>query len=749
MSTPPLITLRGDTAEPGDESYSILAYDYQAGMEPGGAVPDGPEQQPKGMTEEELLAIVRAEMTEAVGFIETTPEQRRARLLRRYLGEKYGNEQEGYSAVVSRDVFEVVEWALPQLVETFLAGDMVARFDPVGPEDEEEAKQQTDLANHVFLKENNGFLLLSTAFKDALIQEIGIVHWYWEQPQRADYEFYEGVTEEQVTVFLANDPDLQISAAMPSAYGVGLWDVEVRRTYGDGKLCIEAIPPEEFFYSPDARNLEDARCVGRHRKVTASEMIDYGYDPEVVRSLTSDYGGAQTSGELARISRDDQGTGSDARNGRRDSEREIDLAELWVRVDFDGDGISELRKVAVASNAANVSRLLHHEPATRKPFAVASPILMPHRFAGISLAETVEDIAEIRTAVMRAYLNGLYLVQRPRTIVLGDPENGPMADTDELMSVVPGGFVTEYAPQAIREFPTQDVTTQSLTGLEMLKGMREERTGITRTWQGTEAPNNLNDTAHGMQMLTNAAGKRLAYIARIFAETLVKDLFTGIAATLKEHQRIAKVVRLRGAWTSVDPTNWRHEYDATVEVGLGYGDKEAALFNANQMLALQEKVAMYPKTAGMVTADKVFEALSEVAKHMGFKNAERFFNNPATTPAPDAGPDLEEKKLQQEAWLKVKELEVRELEIRLTHEREMAKLGVEVNAPQPDPVPAPPAIEMDLGAMTDAMMQVKEAAAQMNGNLATEMAALRETMAKPRKVQRDETGRIVGTSPEA
>lgn len=745
MSTPPLITLRGETSEPGDEAYSILAYDYQAGMEPGGTVPDGPDQQPKGMTPDELLAIVRSEITEAVGFIETTPEQRRARLLRRYLGEKYGNEQEGYSQVVSRDVFEVVEWALPQLVETFLAGDQVARFDPVGPEDEAEAQQQTDIANHVFLKENNGFLLLSTAFKDALIQEIGIVHWYWEQPERADYEFYEGVTEEQVTVYLANDPDLAISAAVPSQYGMGLWDVELRRTYSDGRLCIEAIPPEEFFYSVDARNMADARCVGRQRKITASEMIDMGYDAELVRSLSGDSGGAQTSGELARISRD-KGTGISARNGRRDAEREIDLAEVWVRVDYDGDGISELRRVVVASNGANVSRLLHHEPATRKPFAVASPIMMPHRFAGISLAETVEDIAEIRTSVLRAYLNGLNLAQRPRTIVLGDAENGAYADVDELMSVVPGAVVTEYQPGAIREFPFTDTTAPSLTGLEMLKGMREERTGITRTWQGVEAPNNLNDTAHGMQMLTNAAGKRLAYIARIFAETLVKDLFTGIAATLKEHQRIAKVVRLRGAWTNVDPTNWRHEYDATVEAGLGYGDKEAALFNANQILALQEKVGAYPMTMGMVSPDKVFEALSEAMKHMGFKNAERFFNNPKTTEAPDTGPDLEEKKLQQEAWLKIKELEVRELEVRLTHEREMAKLGVITSAPQPDPVPPPPAIEMDLGSMTEAVTTLRDTTEAMNGALASEMAALRAAMSKPRKVQRDETGRIVGTS---
>lgn len=733
---------------PGDDDYSILGYDYQQDMEPGGG---GSQDAPAPMTDDELMSIVRDEMAQAVGWTETTAELRRSRLLRRYLGEKYGNEQDGYSQVVSRDVYEVVEWALPQLVETFLAGDQVARFDPVGPEDEEEAQQQTDVANLCFLKENNGFLVLSTAIKDALIQEIGVVHWYWEQPQRVEYEFYEGLTDEQVTMNLSNDSDLEIVAAVPSQFVMGLWDVEVRRTFGSGKLCIEAIPPEEFAYAQDARSVDDARFVARQRTITASEMVDMGYDPELVEQL-SGYGEAErTDGHLARSERDEAGSSLNTRNNRRDAEREIDLAEIWIRVDFDGDGISELRKVVAAGSRGNLTRLISHEPAARKPFAVASPIQMPHRLAGISIAETVEDIAEIRTTILRSYLNGLYLAQRPRTIVLGDAISGPYADTDQLMSVVPGGIVTEYQPGAIRQFNEIDITPQSIAGLELMKGMREERTGITRTWQGVEAPNALNDTAHGMQMLSNAAGKRLAYIARNIAELMVKPLFTGIAAEIKQHQRVPKVIRLRGEWHTVDPTEWRNNYDATVEVGLGYGDRDQALFGAQQIAALQEKLAAYPLTADMVTRDGIWESLNEICKQVGFKNAERFFQNPVGKPPVDPGPSEEDKKLEQERDLKMRELEVKELDIRLTHEREMAKLGLIVSAPQPDPV-QPINVGMDLGALSDAMTLMRDAATNLNGSmgpLSEQMAALKDQMSRPRRVQRDESGRIIGVQTDA
>lgn len=697
------------------------------------------DEQPKGLDDREITAIVRDELNMSVGYLETESGQRRENLLLRYLGEPYGNEEEGYSQVVSRDVYEVVEWALPQLIETFLAGDQVARFDPVGPEDEDEAMQQTDLANHVFLKENNGFLALATALKDGLTQEIGTLHWYWERPQRVEHEMYEGLTAEQVSLIEASGPEVEVTAASPSQFGEGLWDVEIRRTFDRGKLCIEAIPPEEMVYSADARSVEDARMVGRRRKVTASYMVDLGYDPELVETLSSD--GGLFDNNLARDSRDSSFGQFTPRNTRRDPEREIDLAELWMRIDVDGDGIAELRHIVVATVGDEPSKLISHEPAPRKPFAIASPILMPHRLGGISIAETVEDIQKEHTHILRAYNNALNLALRPRQIVLGSPQMGPMADIDQLLSVVPGGFVTEYQSGAIRPFIETDVTAQALAGLEVMRGRREERTGITRTWQGMEAPNSLNGTAHGMQMLSNAAGKRIALIVRFFAELLVKPTFTGIAAELKQHQRVQKTIRLRGQWVNVDPTSWRNNYDATVEVGLGYGDPDAARFGIAQIAALQEKLAAFPETADMVSREKIWESVREICKQYGFRNASRFFNDPSGKEPQPPGPSLEEQKLEQEREIKMaemrvreKEIEVKELDVRLSYEIEMLKLGVTAVAPQPDPVIP------DLGEMNSTVEKLRESV-----GIASELSMLRDAMTRPRRVVRDESGSIVGS----
>ena len=692
-----------------------------------------PEPPPKGMSEEDLLAIVRGELQVSIGFVEGTPEARRADLLKRYLGEPYGNEQEGYSKVVSRDVYEVVEWALPQLLETFTSGDRVARFQAFGPEDEAEAEQQTDMVNHVFLRENNGFLILHTLFKDALIQELGAVKFWWEISHKIESDFYTGLTQDQIAI-LMQKPNTKITAGQPSAGLPGLYDVEVTTANPVGCLVVDNIPPEEFFYSPDARTLKGARCVGHCIKTTASKLIEMGYDPEVVAGLHGDGRGALTQGDLARQLREDSGTANFARNLRDDAMREIDLVEASIYVDFDGDGVAELRKICCAGNTADVYQILSNEPQMVRPFAVLSPILMPHRMAGISLAETVEDIQLEHTAIERAYLNGLNIGLRPRTITLGDATNGAFANMDELLSAIPGGNVTEYVPNAIRPFPFVDITPQALSGLEYMKGKREERTGITRTWQGLEAPNALNDTARGMAMLTQSAGKRLAMIARIFAETGVKDLFNGMAAMLKIHQDVPKVMRLRGGWVTVDPTTWKNSYDTIVEVGLGYNDRQQGIANAQQVLALQREVgAILPF---MVGPPNVWNALAELLKNMGFKNAERFFMDPSKTEPAPPEPSDNDKKLEMERYLKERELEVRELDIRLTddRERELGQLQVQSDsAKQPDPV-APPAVNID----------ISKTVAESMAPMVAEIQAMRGDMTRPRRIVRDDQGRIVG-----
>lgn len=641
-----------------------------------------PAEPKEPLSEREILAVLQAEMNAANGAtLSSVLSDRRARAIDDYLGAKYGNEREGRSAVVMRDVFETVEWILPDLLETFTAGNTLARFSPKGPEDEAESEQQTDLTNHIFLVENEGFNTLHHWFKDALLQQ-GIVKWWWEESQRVETETYERMTAEQIAL-LGMAPDLEIVAATPLDQEGIAYDVMVRRTHSDGRVMVQPIPGEEFLIDRDARSIKEARFVAHMPlDMTASKLRELGYSQEVVDSLQS-YPSTENDAEtIARRQLEDDPADSRARDTRSDSERQVCYVEALVKIDIDRDGISELMKVCAAGQGSNLYQILYMEPALEINFASLSPILIPHRFNGLGVAECISDLQEIHTAIARTLLDGFYLANYPRHKVLRGPSGMPLVNIDQLLTVVPGSQVEVDRMDAVEPLPTIDPTANALVAMDWARQTREERTGVNRYTQGMEAPE-LNTTATGLVALQGAANKRIKFIARIFAETGVKDLMRGIAGLLKRHQRVAKTIRLRGEWTPIDPSTWKNDYDCSIEVGLGYGDKTEQVSNNQTILALQEKAAVL--APNLVSPEGAFEAIKELLKTMGYRNAERFFQDPAKHPMPPPEPSIDEKKLMLETAktasdkeIKLRELDLEEMRIRFDHEIELMKLGAKM-----------------------------------------------------------------------
>jgi hypothetical protein len=124
----------------------------------------------KPLSDDEILALCQAQMEGALGFLSGKLAQSRLKALQFYNAEPYGNEVEGSSQIVTTEVRDTIQSAMPSLMKVFMSGDKVAQFDPTGPEDETVAEQATDYANYIFTKDNDGFGILQTAFRDGLIQ---------------------------------------------------------------------------------------------------------------------------------------------------------------------------------------------------------------------------------------------------------------------------------------------------------------------------------------------------------------------------------------------------------------------------------------------------------------------------------------------------------------------------------------------------------------------------------------------------
>lgn len=619
------------------------------------------------MDDSDLLRIIENFEQGSLGRDTGDLSQQRAKAFDYYLGQPFGDEIEGRSQVVSTDVYDAVEGMLPSLLDTFASSDRAVEFTPQGMEDEAQAKEITEAVNYVFYRQNNGFLLLYTWFKDALIQKNGIVKFYYEKSTRKTRETYKGLTEQQMMMLVQDaavsiigheaypDPSFgeqQAMMAQAVAQATGqplppppmLHDVELEITDVYGKVCVENVPPEEFMITSGhtSLSLQDCEYCAHRKRMTVSELRDMGHEVDPADMAYESPDPFDSPEETAR-----HAVLNDANFHMDDpideSMRSVWVTEAYLRVDYDGDGIAELRQVLRAGK-----RILQNEEVEYIPFAAITPNILPHQFFGLSIYDVVGDIQYQKSALKRQMFDNLYLANMPRLIVQSSPSGMPKANLDDLLTARPGGIIRAYEPNAVTPIETRFVAAQSFPMLEYMDGERENRLGVTRYNQGTDA-DSLNKTAHGISQIMNAGQQKLRLVARIFAETGVKDLFRGIMHCLAKYSMKPMMMRLNNQFTSVDPRAWKTQYDMVVNVGLGTGDKTMQLQQLGAIMEVQKLFAAAGKS-NLVNDKNLYNAAAQIVENSGLKHVEAYFTDPAKAPPPPpAPPPPEIVKIQAEA----------------------------------------------------------------------------------------------------
>jgi hypothetical protein len=571
-----------------------------------------------------LKGILENEIDNALGFIETETTYARRKALDFYNREPYGNEVEGRSQIVTGEVAEVIDGALPQLLRIFTASDEMVRFEPKMAGDEEKAKQATEYVNWVLNHDNSGVILFHNWFKDALLQKNGVVKTYWDEKVEITKEKYENLNEEELAMLLA-DPDIEVSSQETEEVGTQLdpmtgvevpvfsYNVVIKKTNKTGKVVVENVPPEEFLISKKARHISDSPFTAHRRLVTRSDLINLGYPKDVVDELPV-YSDLTFSEE--RVARYPRGEQPDEDSPLDKAMQEIEVFECFIRVDKDEDGIAELRRIVYAG-----TEILEDDVADFVPFASVSPIPMPHKFFGQSLADRAMDLQLIKSTVTRQILDNLYLTNNPR---MGAVEG--QVNLDDLLTVTAGGVVRMKNPQALVPVNIAPTANQSFPMLEYLDSVQEKRTGVNAQSQGLD-PNILqNTTATAVAMMQNAAASKVEMIARIFAETGVKDLFEKVLQLLCKYQDKERVIRLRGRYVSIDPREWANGFDISINVGLGTGNKQEQMAMIAAVLQKQEQIL---GTQGfnnpLVSLTQYRQTLGRFIEAAGFKDSTEFF----------------------------------------------------------------------------------------------------------------------------
>jgi hypothetical protein len=596
------------------------------------------------MSDEDLESLVGTELTDATSFVDAELSPVRARAIEYYRGEPFGNEEEGRSQVVSTDVRDTIAGIMPSLMKVFFGSKQIVHFAPKNAEDIAGAEQATDYVNYIFNNDNNGFLILYSAFKDALRGALGIVKNVWEEKVEVKTEYYSGLDESALTVLLSepnvvgsaimsmDDPSYQppmdpmtgmpvvdpMTGLPPPAPKI--YDVELKREFKDGRVRIEAIPPEEFLIDRRARSVEDATLVAHRRMMRVSDLVALGYDEEEVSAQMGVYE-LDTNDEYIARNPYAQSYGP---GGTQDDKRVL-YCEAYVRVDYDKDGISELRKVCTIGPGY---KMVMNEPCSHAPFALFCPDPEPHALIGLSMFDYTADLQKIKSAILRNMLDSLSLAIHPRVGVVEG-----QANMDDVLNTEVGGVIRMRQAGAVQPFSVPFVGQAAFPMLGYLDEVRETRTGMSKAAMGLQADALQSTTRAAVAATVSAAQQHLELIARIFAETGMRALFKGILKLVTENQDRARVVRLRNQWVPIDPRSWNAGMDVEVDVALGGGTEEQKIAVLTSIAQKQEQImqTMGPQNP-LVTPQQYRNTLVKLIEASGYRNADEFFLNPEMMP---------------------------------------------------------------------------------------------------------------------
>lgn len=573
------------------------------------------------LTNDDILDIVNAEL-------EYAPVNNNLQApLEYYLGEPNGTEVEGKSTLTSLDVADSVEWIMPQIMKSFTQTNEIVIFDPSGPEDEKQAELESEYVYNILMKKNTGFITIHQFVKDALLQRNGILKVYYDTDIRVEKESYSGLTVQQMEMLAAtkNVEIVSYSQTMiedPLFGSQALFDVNIKMTHTRPRICVEPIPPEEFRVNSNHNSIDltGARFTAHVTNKTISDLRESGVSEEILDSLSS---GINNQSDYRFQLQGENSTVNEGWTKTNEAMRLVQVAECYLYMDIDDDGIAEYVKVTCAGNDT-FNTFISMEEMCDSPWISTTAILMSHKFQGLSLFDRLKEIQDHKTALIRNIQDNIYLQNNQRMGVITGQVN-----MDDLIVSRPGGVVRMSRPDSLFPIVTPKIGPESFEFMKYLDEVRAGRSGVSA--EGTATPQNIGDRvgSQGVERLMNAKEELVGLIVRVFAETGIKPLCLKIRDLARRHVDTIENFKFRGEWVQVNPAQWSERSESTVRVGTGSGDVTAKLAAITQVITMQTQALQMPGQA-IVDPTKIYSAINDFCKLSGLNGADKYFIDPSS-----------------------------------------------------------------------------------------------------------------------
>jgi hypothetical protein len=575
-----------------------------------------------------LIKRIQSHLRNGINSEEGEVTDTRQDLFDAYMGGELGNERDGYSSIVTREVLQAVEWALPALMRVFLGGVKAVSFKASGPDDVEQAKLETDAVNYWFMDGNpnqSGFIILYTFLKDLLMNPNAYMSVEPVEEQDRDVQRYEGLNEAQIEALEEQGAEVSVQKRSKQAVeGMGeveVYDVLAVTTKEKKRIEVTTLPPDMVIIDHDHHelNCDTARFVCLRSRKTISDVRKLGYDvyyEDIGPSETDDTWNDEETNRLFYI--DEQPNDSDDADDL-DADKVTWLNDCYMRVDFDGDGISELRRVVMVG-----CEIVENEEIEAQPVVAGSALPVPHRHVGMGYAELCLDLQQLMTTLTRQLLDNIYAQNIQRTYI---NESAMLSDGTTMEQLLDG--TNQYI--LVRGVPAQAVMPETITpivneivaAIDAMKETPQLRTGVAP--QLSLDPSVLEKSTMGAFVgALDQASQRLELLARLVAETALKPMFLKIHHQMRTHFDEPQPLEINGQWVNVDPRTWKKRASMTVNVGLGFNNKQMMLTLLQSLLAVQKEAL----PSGLADVKTIYNTLELLVEQANLGHARTYFVDP-------------------------------------------------------------------------------------------------------------------------
>ena len=583
----------------------------------------------KKMTEAALRRVIESWIVGSSWYDETETQDNYRQALDSYYGRNKPKTTDGLSAAVDQSVAAMVEAVVSQMMPGFDL-DEVAVFDARGAADVDQARLESRVCNMYLQDKNRGYATIQEALRNALLLRNGILKVWTEEEVQVTTRHYEAINSLELEMAMLKDAPVQeveIVGEPTLNGGDDSIDISIKKTTWFRRLSVDSVDTTEFIVPKNYWDIDlsGSPMVGERYFLTASDLRGLGISQKQIDKLGT--------GETAQTSSRGTGTGINPRNRGSDNTNEqnnhgdksmslYECFEMYIKIDFDGDGVAERRRFLYVGGVTG-GTVLKNEPWPSQPYASGTPFLQPQRWLGMSLYDKLREIENMKTDALRQYSDNLAYANNAEVLAV----DGAVV-MEDLKARRPGGINRVDDINAVRELVVRSNGQESQSFLNYMDQVRSEMGGASLDLQNAQLQL-AGDTAHGVERQYTSKEQLAQLMTRTLAETLIRQTMLLIHEELRRQFPERAEINLGNQFISYAPGDWPVRDELTIVAGMTVSERRDRRAALEGVLMQQEKLFGAGMGAGILSDMQTYHSsLIDWTSAGGLRNPRRYWIDP-------------------------------------------------------------------------------------------------------------------------